>query len=314
MGRAHHRGTLRRPRTLPVASRYRRRMSWRVPGDSARQPGLAHADRRRIDRPRIIRQHNEVGVLARRQRPGHVVAVGLPGRVNTPGRRPAFSHASRAASSWAVVIRADSRPEAVRPCRMSSSLAPKSAPVAASCTLVIPGPAHPRARRLRRAARPRPASRATGQGPACPDGSHSTQPGTDRLSGTWLVIAAPPSPLADQSSRPYHNGNLEATLRTTEPSSGGRLDEVSTCACPVNRTARCQLNGGQGRAAPATGVRWVVRRSGDGGCFRRWRAGRRGWGLCLRPGRAAFGPSFGIALVMRGPASRARKGVESSPC
>ena len=56
----------------------------------------------------------------------------------SPGRRPAFSHASRAVSSWAVVIRADSRPEAARPCRMSSSLAPKSAPVPASCTFVIP--------------------------------------------------------------------------------------------------------------------------------------------------------------------------------
>ena len=38
-------------------------------------------------------------------------------------------------------------------------------------------------------------------------------------------------------------------------------------------------------------------------------------GDCPQAGSwAAFGPSFGVALVMTGPAARARKGVESSPC
>jgi hypothetical protein len=37
-------------------------------------------------------------------------------------------------------------------------------------------------------------------------------------------------------------------------------------------------------------------------------------GLSTGRVRAAFWPFFGVALVMRGPAALARKGVESSPC
>ena len=44
------------------------------------------------------------------------------------------------------------------------------------------------------------------------------------------------------------------------------------------------------------------------------RAGRRGLGILHRPGAGCLWPFFGIALVMPGPAGRARKGVESRPC
>jgi hypothetical protein len=75
--------------------------------------------------------------------------------------------------------------------------------------------------------------------------------------------------------------------------------------------------GVKGLGREAGGLPWRpgyggrVRRSGDGGRFRRWRAGRRGWGLSIGRVRAAFGPSFGVALVIR--TRRAGPGRALSP-
>src|ERR1039458_290157 len=106
---------------------------------------------------------------------------------------------------------------------------------------------------------------------------------------------------------------------------------------PVVRAdlARCLVAGTPARSPPGTfGWVGVARRQGPGrkaggpprrprdggrgggraggGRFRRWGADGRGWGLSTGRVRAAFWHFFGVALVMRGPAGLARKGVESS--